>query len=120
MTSAVATVGADAFIAGLHRCDIQTTVTASVVVFTVAAATQSGATDVETGVAVSELGAWPAVPPHWIHLPTTVALTNTNINMDETLPGWVRHSRQVAGWGDAEEPAQAWLAHVRSVLQEAA
>jgi hypothetical protein len=49
-----------------------------------------------------------------------VQFTSTNSNQEETLPGWVRHSRQVNGWGDAEEPAQAWLAHLRRVLQDAA
>jgi hypothetical protein len=120
MTAAAMTVGTDSFIAGLRRCGIEATVTSSIVVFTVMAVTRSGTAEVETGVAIPEIDAWPAVPPHWIHLPGSVELANTNINTEETLPGWVRHSRQVVGWGDAEEPAQAWLAHLRSVLLEAA
>ena len=48
------------------------------------------------------------------------AVHRTNISPAETLPGWVRHSREIKGWGDAEEPAQAWLAHLRRVLQDAA
>jgi hypothetical protein len=50
---------------------------------------------------------------------STVQFASTNSNTQETLPGWVRHSRQVNGWGDATEPAQAWIAHVRRVLQDA-
>jgi hypothetical protein len=55
-----------------------------------------------------------------VHLPATVQFTATNASPAETLPGWVRHSRDVKGWGDAEEPAQAWLAHLRRVLEDAA
>jgi adenylosuccinate synthase len=55
-----------------------------------------------------------------VHFPAAVQFTRTNSSQQETLPGWVRHSRQVNGWGDAEEPAQAWLAHLRRILQDAA
>lgn len=57
--------------------------------------------------------------PHWVHLPETVTFTRTNIDRNECLPAWARHSRQIVGWGDATEPAQAWLGHVRGVLAEA-
>jgi hypothetical protein len=120
MTAAVTAMGVDGFIGGMRRCGIDATVNMSIVVFTVVAAGRSGLLTIETGVATAELAAWSAVPPHWVHLPATVQLVSTNSNHDETLPGWVRHSRQVNGWGDAEEPAQAWLAHVRRVLQDAA
>ena len=64
----------------------------------------------------AELAAWPAVPPHWVHLPTDITFARTDADMNGCLPGWTRHSRQIASWGDATEPAQAWLAHVRGVL----
>lgn len=111
--------GVGAFIAGLRRCGVDAEVNGSVVTFTVEAPGPPGPTATLTGVAVAELQAWPAVPPHWIHLPQEIRLAATNINQAETLPGWVRHSRQVNGWGDAEEPAQAWLAHLRRILLEA-
>ena len=72
---------------------------------------------VETGVALDELAMWPQAPPHWMHFPSSVDFTRTN---SEPSPraGWLRHSRQIAGWGDAE-PAIAWASHVRAVLSEA-
>jgi hypothetical protein len=30
-----------------------------------------------------------------------------------------KHSRQIKDWGDAADPAQAWVAHVRAILDEA-
>jgi hypothetical protein len=119
MTAAVTTVGVDAFRAGLAGCGVETSVRSGVVVFAVVAATRSGVITIETGVAVAELQAWPAVPPHWIHLPASVQFAHTNINAQETLPGWARHSRDIVGWGNAQEPGQAWLAHVRGVMLEA-
>jgi hypothetical protein len=70
---------------------------------------------------------WPSTPPRGPMTFLTIEdfpLTErrygrTNINPEATLPGWVRHSRDVKGWGDAQEPAQAWLAHLRRVLQDA-
>ena len=119
MTAAVTTAGVDMFIAGLRVCGVDARVDSGIVVFTVVAAGRAGPLTTQTGVAVAELTAWPAVPPHWIHLPDAVQFTSTNINTAETLPGWVRHSREIRGWGDAQEPAQAWLAHLRRVLRDA-
>lgn len=114
------TAGVDGFIAGLQRCGLVPEVRGEVVTFAVEAPAGSRAgTIVETGVEIAELAAWPAVPPHWVHLPTDIALARTNVDTNQCLPGWSRHSRQIAGWGDAAEPAQAWLAHVRGVLAEA-
>jgi hypothetical protein len=119
MTAAATTTSVDTFIAGLRQCGVKAAVTQDIVVFTVVAAGRSGPVTTQTGVAIAELGAWPAVPPHWVHLPAAVRFASTNINVEETLPGWVRHSRTVNGWGDAEEPAQAWLAHLRRILRDA-
>lgn len=118
MTATIPTVGVDAFIAGLRRCGVEAAEEAGVVVFRVDAVTRSGPQVVRAGVAASELRAWPAVPPHWIHFPDSVQFARTNTNTAETLPGWTRHSRDIQNWGNATEPAQAWLAHVRSVLQD--
>jgi hypothetical protein len=120
MTAVATTTGVDGFLAGLRRCGIDATVNTGIMVFTVVAAARSGPLATQTGVATAELAAWPAVPPHWAHFPAAVQFTHTNSRQDETLPGWVRHSRQINGWGDAEEPAQAWLAHLRRILQDAA
>lgn len=70
---------------------------------------------IETGVEVAELANWPVAPPHWIHLPATVTFARTNCQ-PSSVGGWLRHSRQVNGWGTDPNPAQAWLAHVRGVL----
>lgn len=119
MTATIPTVGVDAFIAGLSRCGVEAAQQAGVVTFPVEAMTSSGPRTVQTGVAAAELLAWPAVPPHWVHLPDSIQFASTNTNAAETLPGWTRHSRDIKNWGNAAEPAQAWLAHVRSVLQDA-
>jgi hypothetical protein len=114
------TAGADGFMAGLRRCGLDPSQQDGVITFAVEACQGALAgQQVRTGVNVNELGAWPAVPPHWLHFPVEVTLPRTNIDPNETLPGWRRHSRQIVGWGDAAEPAQAWMAHVRSVLAEA-
>jgi len=78
----------------------------------------AGAT-VPTGVGLEELAPWSAAPPHWVHLPASVILPQTNADSTLTLPGWLRHSRNITGWVDAAEPVSAWLAHVRGVLAQA-
>lgn len=115
----IPTTGTDAFIAGLDRCGVEATQQAGIVIFPIEAVTKSGPRVVQTGVAAAELQAWPGIPPHWVHLPDCIQFSRTNVNTSETLPGWTRHSRNVQNWNNAYEPAQAWLAHVRSVLQDA-
>lgn len=119
MTATIPAVGVDAFIAGLNRCGVEVAQESGVVTFMVEAVTSSGPRIVQTGVAAAELHAWPGVPPHWVHLPGSIQFASTNTNASETLPGWTRHSRDIQNWGNAAEPAQAWLAHIRSVLQDA-
>jgi len=120
MDDAAAEPGVEGFLAGLRRCGLDPVTKSGVVTFDVTPCHGALAGQrVQSGVAVAELAMWPAAPPHWIHLPAVIHLSPTNINTEETLAGWVRHSRQVTGWGDAAEPAQAWLAHVRSVLESA-
>ena len=72
---------------------------------------------VETAAAVGELEPWPQVPPHWIHLPKEVNFPRTN-SQDSSKAGWLMHSRDLKGWGDAPA-AVCWASHVRSVLCEA-
>ena len=73
---------------------------------------------IETAVEIAELVNWPIAPPHWIHLPGDIAFERTN-SQPSPLAGWLRHSRQLNGWGTDPNPAQAWLAHVRGVVGEA-
>lgn len=114
------TAGVEGFVAGLRRCGLDPTQEDGVITFAVEACQGPlSGEQVRTGVNVNELSAWPAVPPHWLHFPAAVTLSRTNIDLNETLSGWRRHSRQIVGWGDAVEPAQGWIAHVRSVLAEA-
>ena len=72
---------------------------------------------VETAVALDELAMWPQAPPHWIHFPGSVGFARTN-SKPSPKAGWLQHSRQIAGWGDAG-PRIAWAGHVRAVLSEA-
>lgn len=73
---------------------------------------------VETAVEAADLAAWPIAPPHWVHLPASVTFIRTNAT-PSSATGWLRHSRQIGGWGCDADPAQAWLAHVRAVVGEA-
>lgn len=111
---------ADAFTAGLQASGARPQRRGPLIVYTVdvISGPQAGAA-IETGVEIAELAGWPVAPPHWIHLPATVVFEHTN-SQDSAVPGWVRHSRQVFDWGLDPDPGQAWLAHVRGVLGQAA
>lgn len=71
---------------------------------------------VTTGVSVSEVQSWPAVPPHWIHLPTSVEFSETNMDDTDCPPGWKRHSREYNYTDLSVPPALAWLRHVRGFI----
>lgn len=111
--------GLEGFLSGLRRCGCTPEIRNDVVVFTVVpvGGGRAGVTT-ESGVAVDELTMWPAAPPHWVHLPGDVEFARTN-SRASTRPGWLKHSREPRNWGNAEEPAQAWIAHVRGMLEEA-
>lgn len=110
--------GETAFLAGLRRCGCAPDKRNGVVVFTVVPVGGCHAGQlIETGVCIDELAAWPSAPPHWVHLPVSTIIGHTNTQPSPIL-GWLMHSRNITSWGNAEEPAQAWLAHVRAVLEE--
>jgi hypothetical protein len=112
----VSTEPVAAFVAGLHRLQTEPEVRDGLVVYRVEPVEGSHAgVPVETAVEVAELSGWPMVPPHWIHLPSGVTLPATN-SQPSVLPGWLRHSRQVRGWGGDADPQRAWVAHIRGVL----
>ncbi|MEV4689067.1 hypothetical protein [Microbacterium sp. LWH3-1.2] len=71
---------------------------------------------VTTGVSLAEVHSWPMVPPHWIHLPASVAFAATNVDSTDCPPGWVRHSREFSFTDMATAPALAWLRHVRGFI----
>ncbi|GAA1656150.1 MULTISPECIES: hypothetical protein [Microbacterium] len=71
---------------------------------------------VATGVSLNEVQSWPAVPPHWIHLPETVRFEQTNIDSSDCAPGFVRHSRDYNYTDTSIAPARAWLSHVRGFV----
>lgn len=105
-----------AFIDGLARCSCSAKVDNGVVKFSVPAVVGSHIGDqIETGVGVDDLAGWPIAPPHWVHFPDWVQIGKTNARSSQQ-EGWLMHSRNIVGWGTAEEPAQEWLAHVQSVL----
>jgi hypothetical protein len=112
--------GALAFIAGAAECGIDAVAGDDVVTLAVTPITGSHAgLPMQVGVALDELTGWPAVPPHWIHMPEDITFEHTNAQQS-TVAGWKKHSRGTPGWGNAEHPAQAYLSHLRSVLGEAA
>lgn len=71
---------------------------------------------VMTGVSVSEVQSWPMVPPHWIHLPDSVAFPETNMDDIDCPSGWKRHSRDFSYTDMSILPALAWLRHVRGFI----
>lgn len=70
---------------------------------------------VDTGVSVSEVQSWPMAPPHWVHLRDSVVFAETNADVTDCPPGWVRHSRDFA-FDMSAPPATAWLRHVRGFV----
>lgn len=71
---------------------------------------------VTTGVSLTEIESWPAVPPHWIHVPDSVRFEQTNIDSTDCAPGFVRHSREYNYTDTSVRPARSWLSHVRGFL----
>ena len=110
-------MGVEAFIQDMTELGFEATLETELVIYKVM--TVDGAyagRRVETGVGVGELQPWPQVPPHWLHFPTDVKFSQTNSKPSSRL-GWLMHSRQISGWGDAP-PGVAWASHVRAVLSE--
>jgi hypothetical protein len=110
--------GLEGLLAGLESRGARPRVDQGVVQFTLfAAAGAFAGTELLSGIGIDEVDGWPLIPPHWVHLPGAVHILITN-TQPSSVPGWLKHSRNIAGWGDGAEPTQAWLAHVRSVLRE--
>ncbi|MEJ7630450.1 MAG: hypothetical protein WKF54_12735 [Nocardioidaceae bacterium] len=104
------------FVDGLRRLQTEPEVRDGLVVYRVEPVEGRHAGElVETAVEVAELAGWPMAPPHWTHLPAGVTLPATN-SQQSSRSGWLRHSRQVRGWGGDADPARAWVAHIRGVL----
>ena len=110
--------GVQRFVADMGELGFNPVVEAELVVYTVMPVDGGLAgRSIQTGVGPDEVASWPQVPPHWIHFPAGVRFRSTNSELSPK-PGWQRHSRQIAGWGDAE-PRISWASHVRAVLSEA-
>ena len=110
--------GVDGFIAGLDACAVFAQISDGLVIFELEPVTGGRAgTTVTTAVEAAELQRWPAVPPHWIHVPDDITFAQTN-SRPSTRPGFLRHSRQIGDWGRDSEPGRAWLSHHRAVLGE--
>lgn len=110
--------GVEGFVEGLKRCGCDPEERNDVIVFNVVPAGGARAgRAVETGVGLDELSGWPMAPPHWLHFPASINIANTN-SKPSPIPNWLKHSRKADAWGNAEEPAQAWIAHVRAVLED--
>lgn len=114
----VAVTGIDGFIAGLAAQGIEAERVGQLIVYRVEPlAGPYAGRPVETAVAASELGGWPLTPPHWVHLRDDVKLDGPQPSEEA---GWSRYSRPHPGRIDASEnPAQAWVAHIRELLGRA-
>jgi hypothetical protein len=111
--------GPDGFIAGLATYGAAPTTNNRFITYKVEIVEGRFAGEtVETSVAIDELARWPLVPAHWIYLSDTVTFAVTN-TQPSPIPGWIGHSRQIAGWGDEPDPIVGWIAHVRGVIGEA-
>ena len=107
----------EAFMQDLTKLGFETKFEAELVIYQVVSVDGAHAgIPLETGVSVDELEPWPQVPPHWLHFPADIRFSRTN-SQPSSKHGWLMHSRQITGWGDA--PAGiAWVSHVRAVLSE--
>lgn len=111
--------GTQRFVDDLMRLGLEAEVVDGLVLYSVEAVdgARKGA-PVRTGVAATEAQRWPAIPPHWVHLPSEVNFARTNTQAS-TKSGWTAHSRNINGWADESDHIRAWVAHVRGVLGEA-
>ena len=110
--------GVGAFIQDMMELGFKASLKAELVIYRVVAVDGALAgMPVDTGVSANELEPWPQVPPHWLHFPDEIRFSSTNSQPSPQF-GWLMHSRQITGWGDAPA-AIAWASHVRAVLSEA-
>ena len=119
-SSPTSSSGVSRFIADLEEEGCKPVRAGDVVRYTVVpAAGRFAGQPVLTGVSVSEVQGWPAIPPHWIHLQTEVAFASTNQDSQDCPDGWRRHSRDIGQWTLDRAPILTWLSHVRCVIGRA-
>ena len=112
------TTGVQGFIDALTQLGLDPAVEAGLVIYRIEPVEGAHAgIEVESGVSTDELAPWPLAPPHWIHLSASISFLKTNSDAS-TKPGWLKHSRDIIGWGDAP-PGIWWTSHVRAVVGEA-
>ena len=109
--------GVEAFIQDMTGLGLEATLEAELVIYQVVAVDGAYAgRPMETGVAIGDLQPWPQVPPHWLHFAAGLRFSRTN-SKPSPKSGWLMHSRQITGWGDAPAGV-AWASHVRAVHSE--
>lgn len=112
--------GSERFIAELAAAGIAARADGPAVVFAVAPiAGELAGVDVDTAVSINELQAWPATVPHWLHFPDPITFPHTNIDTNDCLPGWRRHSRDIGSLDAAVPIIVTFLAHIRGTLSTA-
>ncbi len=117
MTTAETPASAQAFIDDLANQGVEAHVQGPAVIYSVLVVSGRLVNQIVlTGVSVNELTGWPAVPPHWIHFPTTVSFEQSNTDTVDCLEGWQRHSRDIGTWSTNRPPILNWLAHIRGVV----
>ncbi|MHA7293543.1 hypothetical protein [Arthrobacter sp. HLT1-21] len=111
--------GLDGLVEGLRTLGSNPIIEDGLLSFTVKATAGPWAGSlIESGIGLEETASWPLIPPHWVHLPDSVEFGHTNAQ-PSSKTGWIKHSRNIVGWGDAPNSAQCWLSHVRAVLVDA-
>ena len=109
--------GVEAFAQAMTALGFEATLEGELVIYEVVAVDGPHAgKPIQTGVGIGELQPWPQVPPHWLHFPAGLGFARTN-SQPSPKSGWLMHSRQITGWGDAPAGV-AWASHVRAVLSE--
>jgi hypothetical protein len=119
MSAAMQSNGLDGLVFRLEVLGANPTIEDNLLSFTVKAPSGSlSGTEIRSGMGLEETGSWPLIPPHWVHFPDSVEFQTTNAQ-PSSKAGWLKHSRNIVSWGDAADPVQSWLSHVRAVLMDA-
>jgi hypothetical protein len=111
------TAGAASFIAGLQALGLEAEARNGVVLIRLDIGPPSAPGPHQVGTDPPD--DYPRVPPHWLHLPRGLVLTEDPGRASELGEEWWKWSRAHPKWKVGGDPARLWLAHARSLLLQA-